>query len=276
MENQQSGHHLEGSAVHRTLSEVLAEFDVDVERDGDLPLEALEQFDSMRMLEFVAALEAIGFSVPEVEVEPGLTLAGMLGGFPLAEGAANALGEGTQAARVELLPVDAADVGFLHALATGEESGFRWRYRGSVPPLEQFAAQLWHGVLEQFVVVTAQGGRPIGHVVAYEADLANRHVKAGGIGFSTGAQAAGLLEGILLLLDRLFAAYDFRKIYFEIPRPNWELFAAGTKGWVTIEGTLKGHLFMDGGYVDLIVGSVGRLPSGGKFHSMIGDDAGLH
>ncbi|EFC86322.1 acyl carrier protein [Parafrankia sp. EUN1f] len=70
-----------------------------------------------------------------------------------------------------LRPVGPDHVPFLYHLAIREEVGYRWRFRGAVPDMETFQANLRQGVLSQFVVVTEPAGELAGSVICYNADL---------------------------------------------------------------------------------------------------------
>lgn len=67
-------------------------------------------------------------------------------------------------ARVELWPVRPQDIEFLYWIAVCDQNAYRWRFRGSIPPIERFAAHIDDGVLAHFVVHSIALERPIGYV----------------------------------------------------------------------------------------------------------------
>jgi RimJ/RimL family protein N-acetyltransferase len=142
-----------------------------------------------------------------------------------------------------LVPIEPPLLDFLYSLAVDPASGYRWRFAGTVPSRSQFEASLWPGVLSQFVVIGRPTGTPIGHVVAYDADLRNRHVKFGQI-MTIDRQATGQgIEAGLLFCDYLFKTWDFRKLYFEVPEYNLEWIVNKVGPLFKEEGRLKQHLY---------------------------------
>src|SRR4051794_39566117 len=148
------------------------------------------------------------------------------------------------AENIMLVPIQPSDHQFLYWLANSEEIAYRWRFRGVVLPFESFVQQLNQGVFAQFVVRTRRDNEPIGHVVAYSADLRNGHTYVGNIttprtiGTRLGAEAQ------LTFIHYLFDLWNFQKIYVEVP----EFTFAQIQTWIgddffTLEGRLRGHIY---------------------------------
>jgi RimJ/RimL family protein N-acetyltransferase len=136
---------------------------------------------------------------------------------------------------VVLRPVAPHDAPYLYALATSGV-GYRWRFRGAIPPIESFAAALNHDVLVQFVAESAITGRPLGHVAAFDADLHSRHASIGAI-FDGALLRSGIgVEGVALVAD--------------YPRALTKLF--------TVEGVLTEHQYFGGKYWDMLVMALTR------------------
>jgi RimJ/RimL family protein N-acetyltransferase len=162
------------------------------------------------------------------------------------------------ASRVRLRPVDPKDIPFLYELATQGKTGERWRYRGATPDPKLFAAQLWDGVLAQFIVERSADDCPIGMVCAYNANLRDGYVYLAGV-CDPSVQGTGLCaESLLLLADHVFSNWNFRKAYFESASFNYEQFASGADVYFEEEARLRDHTFYHGRYWDLIVGSLTR------------------
>jgi RimJ/RimL family protein N-acetyltransferase len=155
--------------------------------------------------------------------------------------------------RVHLRPIVEADYGFLFALETDEEMGYRWRHRGETPSPEVFVRDLWMNALVQFVVCGNHDDEPIGHVFAYNANLRN------GTAFCAMALAPGIkrkgwaLEAGALFIDYVFKLWDLRKLYGETLSFNYEQFAGGAGRVFKEEGRLGDHEYFDGQYWDLIM-----------------------
>ncbi len=160
--------------------------------------------------------------------------------------------------RVRLRPVDPGDIPFLYSLATQGETGERWRYRGGTPDPKVFAAQLWDGVLAQFVVERSADGSPVGMVSAYNANHRDGYVYLAGVSHPD-LQGTGLgAEALLLLAHHVFGNWSFRKAYFESAAFNYEQFASGADVYFDEEARLKDHTFYRGRYWDLVIGSLTR------------------
>jgi RimJ/RimL family protein N-acetyltransferase len=160
--------------------------------------------------------------------------------------------------RVRLRPVDPNDIPFLYALATEGETGERWRYRGATPDPKVFAAQLWDGVLAQFVVERSVDGSPVGIVSAYNANHRDGYVYLAGVSHPS-LQGTGLgAEALLLLAEHVFGNWSFRKAYFESASFNYEQFASGADVYFDEEARLRDHTFYRGRYWDLVIGSLTR------------------
>jgi RimJ/RimL family protein N-acetyltransferase/aryl carrier-like protein len=150
----------------------------------------------------------------------------------------------TQALR--LAPLVAEDLGFLYALAVEPETGFRWRYRGSIPPIERFKAELWNQVLLQFVVRRIEDNSPVGHVVAYGDELSLRHTYVGAVFHPDSAGTGLAAQAVSLFVKHLFHTFPLNKIYMEIPGINWPQLQSGQGSLFRVEGVLRDHDYYAG------------------------------
>lgn len=156
------------------------------------------------------------------------------------------------------MPVAPGYLEFLYQLAISEENGFRWRYLGAVPTVESFQQNLWSGVLTQFVVVENESSHPIGLVVAYSADL---HHGLGYVGGTMTPRVGGTglsMEGFDIFLRYLFTAWNFRKLYFEVPEYNSRVLRNSVGAVFAEEGRLRHHIYYDGRYWDRIILAIYR------------------
>lgn len=151
---------------------------------------------------------------------------------------------------LRLAPIAPDDMGFLYSLAVGAETGFRWRYRGSIPPFDRFTAELWNQVLMQFVVRRVEDDRPVGHVVAYGDELSLRHTYLGAV-FHPACTGSGLpAQAVSLFVRHLFHTFPLRKIYMEVPGFNWAQLQSGQGRLFRVEGVLRDHDYYAGEYWD--------------------------
>src|SRR5262249_17319959 len=117
--------------------------------------------------------------------------------------------------RFTLIPVTSESTPFLYGLATMPEVGYRWRFRGAFPNVEAFQANLWKGVLTQFVAVHTPSREPAGHLVAYNADLGRGYAYIGAA-FTPEYLRTGLpVDAVDLFVRYIFQIWSVRKLYME-------------------------------------------------------------
>jgi RimJ/RimL family protein N-acetyltransferase len=146
--------------------------------------------------------------------------------------------------------VEPEDVRFLYTLATHPYTCFRWRYRGNPPPIDRFAADLWSKVLVQFVARRNDNGEPVGHVVAYGADMGQGYAYLGAV-FQPWYAGTGLAAKATAMFVRyLFHTQPLRKLYLEVPGFNWEQVRSGEGRLFQVEGVMRDHEHFAGRYWD--------------------------
>jgi hypothetical protein len=159
---------------------------------------------------------------------------------------------------VRLDDVGPKDTEFLYRLTAELPFAFRWRNSGPLPAPGQFAAGLWSGVLEQFIVVTRENGHPVGLVAAYGASQQNRHLHVGG-GLLRTTHGSGLgVDAFRLFFQHLFATWDIKKIY--VPAPQFTLLGRSSRAQriVQLEATLTKHTYSSGRFWDQHIYAVYR------------------
>lgn len=153
--------------------------------------------------------------------------------------------------RPELVPMTAADEPAALRLHTEGEALTHYRLRGQTVGADAFHRFVWDRVLVQHLVV--RGSDVIGMVTAFEADHRNRHAHVAAIAAEP-HRATGLVPWALLqFVDQLFSTFDFRKLYAEVLEPNLATFRSGVDHRFAVEGRLRGHEYLDGSHVDLLV-----------------------
>jgi RimJ/RimL family protein N-acetyltransferase len=219
--------------------------------------------DSITMMRLLAWLESRGTAVagmPPDTVGDLLTLAECrpvtppirikgLPGVPerfAAEPPRDPLEPVLETSSLRLVPIAPDDLGFLYLLAVGPETGFRWRYRGSIPPFERFQAELWNQVLLQFVARHRQDNAPVGHVVAYGDELSLRHTYIAAVFLARWAGTGLAAQAVSLFARHLFRTFPLDKIYMEVPGFNWPQIQSGRGNLFHVEGVLRDHDYYDG------------------------------
>lgn len=132
------------------------------------------------------------------------------------------------------------------------ESGTRWRLRGATVSPRDYEGLLWQGILSQFAVCSRSDRTLLGLVGAYRADLANGHcyVMALRCRYDVAASVK-VIEGLALLISHLFEGWPFRKVYFETDEDLAQQFhSLFDRVDFPLEGRLRGHVFLDGRYLD--------------------------
>jgi RimJ/RimL family protein N-acetyltransferase/aryl carrier-like protein len=151
---------------------------------------------------------------------------------------------------IRLATVEREDIRFLYALATDPETCYRWRYRGNPPPIERFTADLWSKVLVQFVARRGGDGEPVGHVVAYGADLGDGYAYLGAV-FRPSYTGTGMAaRAVMMFVRYLFQTQPLRKLYLEVPSYNWEQIRSGEGRLFQVEGVLRDHEHYAGRFWD--------------------------
>lgn len=160
--------------------------------------------------------------------------------------------------RLRLRPVDDSDLPFVYDLATGTETGWRWRWRGYIPRREDIAAELARDALLVMMLDDKQARNRVGLLHAYSASLHDGFVY---VGIVMGPQYIGTgwgSEGFLLFANYLFAVWDLRKIYVEIPEFNVQQAVARDSKLFEVEACFKGHHYYDGRHWDKYVWAIHR------------------
>ncbi|WP_018637135.1 phosphopantetheine-binding protein [Parafrankia elaeagni] len=152
-----------------------------------------------------------------------------------------------------LVPVLPPALPFLYSLAVSQDVGFRWRYRGSVPPYPQFEQELWHGMLVQFLVESIQTNQPAGHLICYNADLNLGHAYVGAAMASPYLGTGIAAEPVRLFINYLFDVWPLHKLYLEMPEFNYQQFASAGERALRVEARLRDHDYYRGRRWDRII-----------------------
>lgn len=167
--------------------------------------------------------------------------------------------QGLESRRVRLVPVAPAHMNYLYGLATSEGVGSRWVFGGMVPTPQEFQRRFLHGIFAQFVPVLRRTDRPFGHLVAYQADLANGHVYIGGVTEGRLHRTGYPIEAFMIFLRHLFLSWNFRKVYMDLPEFNRsQMFAGGLVDAVQEEARLRDFSYHDGEWWDRSIVSLRR------------------
>lgn len=160
--------------------------------------------------------------------------------------------------RVRLRPIREQDRRFLYELMSTPEAGGRVRFGGSTPSPEKVLATLWESVLAQFVVESAEGGRPLGLVAITSPDFRNGFAYVSAVGTVESQGSGSIAEAALLAFHYAFSTWPFRKVYMEATDDSFQAFAGGLGELFREEARLIDHVFWNGRWVDLVIVAVYR------------------
>jgi hypothetical protein len=142
---------------------------------------------------------------------------------------------------VALRPINPADYASLQLAEVSGEIGHRWRFRGQTPSPEHWAANLWNGVLSQYLVWPTRGGDPAGLVMAYQASFQDGHAYVAATRLNPDNRSPALMLGLALFLEYLFGTWAFDKLYFEVPEYNLHQFGSSIGRLLKVEAQLRDH-----------------------------------
>lgn len=129
---------------------------------------------------------------------------------------------------------------------------------GGVPGFDEFRQSAWHGVVAQWILVAHRSNRPVGVFTLSSADMRNGHafvaVYADPFYIGTGLG----IEGATVAIDYVFRMWPFRMLYADVSRPAFEQFKSVLDRGFEIEGIRREHLWMDGGFHDLLMLRISR------------------
>ncbi len=138
------------------------------------------------------------------------------------------------------------DLGFLYDLAASPQTSFRWRYRGAPPPIERYAENLWSQVLVQYVARRASDDTPVGHVLAYGAEMTMRYCYIGAVFVPSVAGTGLAAQAVSTFIRYLFHIYPLHKVYLQVPGYNFGQLSSGQGDLFEVEGVLRDHIWFGG------------------------------
>jgi RimJ/RimL family protein N-acetyltransferase len=167
-------------------------------------------------------------------------------------------GPSLQGRSVFLRPVVPEDYRSLRAVELSDDLGPRWRFRGGTPSPEQWSQVTWSSTLAQFLIVGRQSDRPIGVVAVHQANFQDGFAYMSAAGFEPSRPSPAMLIGLAIFLNYVFACWDFRKLYLEVPEYNYGRFSSVVDRYCRLEGRLRDHMYFNGRYWDQLTLAIYR------------------
>ena len=153
----------------------------------------------------------------------------------------------TETRRVRLRPAEPDDYPALHSLEDDPASLGTWRYRGQLPPLEQYEERLWEQTVAIHVVESQATGELLGYCQLYDMDPRSES------GWFSVYAAAGhrgnglVMEGNMVFLEWAFANWPVRWLHAHCLAANYRSFASTVRrGECHDLGVLEGRAILEG------------------------------
>jgi RimJ/RimL family protein N-acetyltransferase len=151
-----------------------------------------------------------------------------------------------------------ADEDALYAVATEPGNRPQWLQRGKAVDHGGFLRTLTDGALCAFVAESLNSAKPLAILLAYGADFQAQRASIAIAGTQSAQMSGQLVEALGLFVNYLFETHPFEKLYAEVVDFNLNRFASGQGRWFEIEGQLRNHEFVCGGYRDVFILSISR------------------
>jgi RimJ/RimL family protein N-acetyltransferase len=152
--------------------------------------------------------------------------------------------------RVILRPLFSSDYDWLYALATDQQVGRYWRFRGHTPSPETFVASIWAGVAAQFVVTKRADQTRIGLMQFDQFNAESGYGYLSAILHPDVLGAGWPIESLYLFVNYLFITRNLRKIYIEASGAALTNYQSAVGALLVEEGRLVDHDYVDGRFVD--------------------------
>jgi RimJ/RimL family protein N-acetyltransferase len=107
-------------------------------------------------------------------------------------------------------------------------------------------------VLAQYLVFTNPEAPPVGIVTAYEANPGDGHAKIAAARFHDSESSPVMIVAVGLLVRHLFASFNLRKLYMDVPEYNLVQFDALIGRYFVEEACLVDHIYFGNQYWDQV------------------------
>lgn len=147
---------------------------------------------------------------------------------------------------VYMRPLMPGDHEHLYFAALEPSNSFRWRFRGQTPGFREFSETLHHGTLAQFAFAATVGDSLVAYCSAYQYDANAQHCAFAvqRLDFDSRYDTA-VIEAVALFLNYLFATFQLRKVFADIPEYNFRAFGL-VEGVFETEGEKRDYYWHAG------------------------------
>jgi len=156
---------------------------------------------------------------------------------------------------VNLLSLNPTHYPILHQALSDPRVSRTWRSRGRTISSERFERELLEGVELAAVVVSNQGD-VIGLTQMLFYASIDQHAELAVFATADYIGSGKLLEGAAIFIDEIFASFPLRKLYVHMTSTTAASVASVLALGFETEGTLRGHLYVEGAFVDVKIASI--------------------
>ena len=161
--------------------------------------------------------------------------------------------------RIVLRPVLPSDYQRLYAIESDPATALTWRYRGAMPPIEEYEAALWKQTQQIMVVEGRDTGTVVGYLQLHDLDLRAGH---GWVSLYSGPEHRGsglVMEGGLAFTEWAFNEWPIRWLYAHSFEHNVHSFESGIRRGSAVRlGVLRERMLVDGEFTDVHVIGIER------------------
>ena len=149
---------------------------------------------------------------------------------------------------VYMRPVLPGDHEALYFAALEPSNAHRWRFRGRTPAFPEFSQSLGVGSLVEFVFASVDRNALVSYCSAYNYDPVAHHATFAvqRLDYDERFDTA-VIESVALLLNYLFATFNLRKVFAEVPEYNLPVFGI-VDGVFEVEGARRDFYWHAGRY----------------------------
>jgi RimJ/RimL family protein N-acetyltransferase len=161
--------------------------------------------------------------------------------------------------RIVLRPVLPDDYPQLYEIESDPSTALTWRYRGALPPPQEYEPALWRQTQQIMVVEGRSTGSIIGYLQLHDLDL-----RAGNGSFSlysgTAHRGTGLvMEGLMAFCEWAFGQWPIRWLHAHSFEHNVRAFESGLRRGEAVRlGVLRERMLVDGELTDVHVIGIER------------------
>lgn len=161
--------------------------------------------------------------------------------------------------RIVFRPVRPADYRRLYEIESDPQTAMTWRYRGELPPIEEYEPALWRQTQQIMVVEGRATGTVIGYLQLHDVDPRAGH---GWFSLYSGPEHRGtglVMEGLMAYCEWAFGEWPLRWLYAHSFEHNVHAFDHGIRrGYAQRLGVLRERMVVEGEPTDVHVIGISR------------------